>query len=553
VQLKPRGRAVYQISAVGPYAAGGNVRRRRRWPWGVGLVFALVLAALAFAYFAWPKGGLVADPAALARVTAPSLGGRTQVSAHAADGTAIPVTVRSDGTVWPTSRVAPGTHVEVEAVFRRPGWAGWIAGHEQRVTIDLVAPSARLAASWLRIKTGAPLKVRFRGPVREVEVRGAKPSTIKLSHPAREVVLGRLGDAGSVGVSAVVRSWERLAAPVNVTWFPAGGPPRMLVSPGPGSTIGLDAPLWLTVSEPVSKLFHSHLPWLGPSSQGSWKAVGTHTLVYRPHGYGYGLDTTVKVRLPAAVTPVSGRQKPTRLLTWTTPNGSPLRLHQLLANLGYLPVRWQPKSEDAAATQIAQVSAAVHPPAGTFAWRYPNVPASLATLWRPDRENIVTRGAVMAFQSSHDLNVDGYAGRDFWKALIADAIAGRRSSVADYDYVIVHRSQRPQSLVLWHDGQVILTTPANTGIPKAPTVLGTYPVYARFRTTTMSGTNPDGSHYHDPGVPWVSYFNGGDAIHGFNRGSYGSAQSLGCVELPFSAAEKVFPYTPIGTLVTVTS
>jgi lipoprotein-anchoring transpeptidase ErfK/SrfK len=49
----------------------------------------------------------------------------------------------------------------------------------------------------------------------------------------------------------------------------------------------------------------------------------------------------------------------------------------------------------------------------------------------------------------------------------------------------------------------------------------------------------------------VSYFNGGDAIHGFNRASYGSAQSLGCVELPFSEAERVFPYTPIGTLVTV--
>ena len=69
----------------------------------------------------------------------------------------------------------------------------------------------------------------------------------------------------------------------------------------------------------------------------------------------------------------------------------------------------------------------------------------------------------------------------------------------------------------------------------------------------MRGTNPDGSHYSDPGVPWVSYFNGGDAIHGFNRASYGSAQSLGCVELPPAEAEKVFPYTPIGTLVTVTS
>ena len=42
----------------------------------------------------------------------------------------------------------------------------------------------------------------------------------------------------------------------------------------------------------------------------------------------------------------------------------------------------------------------------------------------------------------------------------------------------------------------------------------------------MSGTNPDGSHYIDPGIPDVSYFNGGDALHGFIRASYGFPQSL---------------------------
>ena len=38
------------------------------------------------------------------------------------------------------------------------------------------------------------------------------------------------------------------------------------------------------------------------------------------------------------------------------------------------------------------------------------------------------------------------------------------------------------------------------------------PIFSRFASTTMTGTNPDGSsHYSDPGVPWVNYFNGGDA------------------------------------------
>jgi lipoprotein-anchoring transpeptidase ErfK/SrfK len=52
-------------------------------------------------------------------------------------------------------------------------------------------------------------------------------------------------------------------------------------------------------------------------------------------------------------------------------------------------------------------------------------------------------------------------------------------------------------------------------------------------------------------VKWVSYFNGGDALHAFPRASFGTPQSLGCVELPEASAKKVWPYTPIGTLVTI--
>jgi lipoprotein-anchoring transpeptidase ErfK/SrfK len=106
-------------------------------------------------------------------------------------------------------------------------------------------------------------------------------------------------------------------------------------------------------------------------------------------------------------------------------------------------------------------------------------------------------------------------------------------------------------MTLWHDGHVVITSPGNTGVAAAPTQLGTFPVFEHLRVTTMSGTNPDGSHYSDPGIQYVSYFNGGDALHAFNRASFGTPQSLGCVELPLAAARTVWPYTPIGTLVTV--
>ena len=120
-----------------------------------------------------------------------------------------------------------------------------------------------------------------------------------------------------------------------------------------------------------------------------------------------------------------------------------------------------------------------------------------------------------------------------WRALIHAEIADQQTT-AGYTYVMV--SEGSQSLALWHDGSIRLTTPVNTGIASAPTELGTFAVYEHIASGTMSGTNPDGSHYEDPGVPWISYFNGGDALHGFERAQYGFPQSLGCVEMPPATA-----------------
>jgi peptidoglycan hydrolase-like protein with peptidoglycan-binding domain len=173
----------------------------------------------------------------------------------------------------------------------------------------------------------------------------------------------------------------------------------------------------------------------------------------------------------------------------------------------------------------------------------------LRALWRVAQPNEITRGAVMMFEHTHGLAVDGIAGAAVWHALLADAIAGTRRA-GGYSYVYV-RSSVPQSLTLWHNGQTVLRSPGNTGVPAAPTQLGTFPVFEHIPVGTMSGTNPDGSHYHDPGIRYISYFNGGDAIHAFNRASFGTPQSLGCVELPLPSAARVWPYTPIGTLVTI--
>jgi lipoprotein-anchoring transpeptidase ErfK/SrfK len=213
---------------------------------------------------------------------------------------------------------------------------------------------------------------------------------------------------------------------------------------------------------------------------------------------------------------------------------------QLLAQLNYLPLTFTPAVATSDATQ--QVN-------GTFSWAYPNLPATLSAQWRLGTDNVILRGALMAFQSQSNLATTGQIDSTTWSDLLAAALANKVDP-APYNYVDVSMAL-PETLTLYIAGQPKFHFIVNTGIAAAPTATGTYPVYARYLVTTMTGLNPDGSHYSDPGIPDVSYFNGGDALHGFIRSTYGWPQSLGCVEMPFASAAAVFPHTPIGTLVTV--
>jgi hypothetical protein len=287
-----------------------------------------------------------------------------------------------------------------------------------------------------------------------------------------------------------------------------------------------------------------------PATPGHWRLLDTHTLAFQPGRFGFGLGTKVRIVLPQAVH-LAGRagRKLTRTLNWQVPAGSTLRLQQLLAQLGWLPLSWQAKTPFVSISPEVQLATALSPPAGRFSWRYANNPAELRRLWRPGQSNAITTGAVMMFEDKHGLSVDALSGPRVWRALIGDAIRGKFRADG-YSYVYVHRDL-PQSLNLWHNGRVILSSPGNTGVPAAPTELGTFPVFEHIPVGTMSGTNPGGSHYHDPGIRYISYFHHGEAIHAFNRASFGTPQSLGCVELPLASAAKVWPYTPIGTLVTI--
>ena len=329
------------------------------------------------------------------------------------------------------------------------------------------------------------------------------------------------------------------------------------VSPGSGAKgVNGAAPIRVQFSAPLAA--STPMPQLSPSIAGKWQVEGD-SAVFTP-AVGYFQDTKVTVKIPggqAGMISVGGRSAGAGGLlgsgvteSFTTGSFSTLRLQELLSQLGYLPFTWTPKSHPVISPKNAnaELSAAYHAPAGTFSWNG-DYPSNLTDQWTAGSANILDTGAIRAFESVQGLTMDGYAGQTVWSDLLT-AVAQGKDNPNGYTYALANQHY-PESLTLWHNGRVVLTTPVNTGIPGRSTVDGTFPVYLKFYFTYMDGTNPDGSKYHDP-VYYANYFNGGDAVHEFQRYSYGFYQSLGCVELPWDAAKTAYGYLSYGSLVTVT-
>jgi L,D-transpeptidase-like protein len=462
-------------------------------------------------------------------------------AAQAKDQEGRPIALaNAGGKLTPAKRIAPGTKVAIVVTARRPGWNAWLLGKTATKRLTVMAPLAEVTSKWVTKPAGQAVQVTFSQPIARVSYAGhtarGTGTSLKLPEKAR---------AGTVKVAVAARPWEKLGDPTTVHYFPPAKRPVALVTPAPGGR--------LDPGDQVRVTFSSDAAEPKISADGHWKRTDSHTYVFTPSGSGPSLGTDVKLTLAhtAAIADSAGRGlKSARTVTWKIPPASPLRLIQLLADEGYLPVEFDGPA--VAHTVRAQNSAAADPPKGDFPWRYDDTPSELKKQFKPETGNVIVKGAIMMFQDEHELTVDGLPGPDLWKALLKDAVDGKPAHKG-YSYVYVHRDQRPQKLTLWHNGKTIFTSPGNTGVPAAPTELGTFPVFEHLAETTMSGTNPDGSHYNDPGIKYVSYFNGGDALHAFDRASFGTPQSVGCVELPLASAAKIYPYTPIGTLVTIES
>lgn len=298
-----------------------------------------------------------------------------------------------------------------------------------------------------------------------------------LGSPRTEFTLARSSEAGTISVAAAPRAWESSPS-AQVSWFPAGGQASVVAAPVPGTPIKPDTPISLTFSKTVQDALGNAKPSLTPATPGSWETLNSHTVVFKPTGYGYGIGVSVGVALPSGVRLLGaqGAGSSSRA-AWTVPPGTTMRLQQLLASLGYLPVRFNESGSAPALTARAQEAAAIKPPAGSYSWRYSATPSALRAAWQPGSSGTITRGALMAFENDHGITADGVVGPTVWHALIDARLAGHGSS---FGYSFVSVSTSSESLNLCTTVTPCSAPPSTPESPLPP------PPPARFRSMSTS-------------------------------------------------------------------
>jgi lipoprotein-anchoring transpeptidase ErfK/SrfK len=287
-------------------------------------------------------------------------------------------------------------------------------------------------------------------------------------------------------------------------------------------------------------------PVLKPHAAGTWSNVGDyeyfHPVSTLEPCSKYAL--TIPAQTAAAGHRTLGHS---RTISFTIACPGITAVQEALARLNYLPYSlhgFVGASSVAPLTRIEAAKRAFDLPAGILRANVRAAPPLAMGTVDP-----TTTGAMAVFEEDHGLALSTVASKQLWIELLSDETLAKQDP-RPYTWVSVTETI-PETLEVHENNRIALTSLTNTGVPGADTQQGIFPIYVRYVATTMIGTNVDGSHYDDPGVPWVNYFNGGDAVHGYVRPSYGVPQSNGCVELPIATAQTVYGMLQVGDLVIV--
>ncbi len=105
-----------------------------------------------------------------------------------------------------------------------------------------------------------------------------------------------------------------------------------------------------------------------------------------------------------------------------------------------------------------------------------------------------------------------------------------------------------QQTVYAYEGNTLMNSfIVSTGTWQTPTVTGTYKIWIKLLSTTMTGPG-----YYLPNVPYTMYFYKGYGLHGtYWHNNFGTPMSHGCVNLRTSDAEWLYYFASVGTTVNV--
>jgi lipoprotein-anchoring transpeptidase ErfK/SrfK len=104
-----------------------------------------------------------------------------------------------------------------------------------------------------------------------------------------------------------------------------------------------------------------------------------------------------------------------------------------------------------------------------------------------------------------------------------------------------------QTLSAYQGDVRVLFSIVSTGKAATPTRPGEFAIYQKLKAQDMSGDD-----YNLPGVPWVMYYDGENAIHGaYWHANFGIPTSHGCTNMTIGDARALYTWAPEGTPVTV--
>jgi len=104
-----------------------------------------------------------------------------------------------------------------------------------------------------------------------------------------------------------------------------------------------------------------------------------------------------------------------------------------------------------------------------------------------------------------------------------------------------------QRLIAWEGDRVVYGSAISSGKKSTPTLVGTFNIQSKFKTTRMRGRG-----YDVPNVPHAMFYQGNYGIHGaYWHKKFGTPVSHGCVNLAPKHAQWLFGWASVGTPVVI--